>query len=329
MKVLVTGGAGYIGSHTVKKLCELGFDVTVLDNLCLGHVDAIDKNATFVQADLLDKNGIHRKLANQKFDAVIHFAANSLVGESVEKPMKYIGDNVQMAVNLLGWMQENNINKFILSSTANLFGKPNKIPIDEDTEIIPGSPYGESKYIIERMLACLGGSNKITYTSLRYFNAAGAYKDASIGEDHKIETHLIPLVIQVALGKRDKITIFGDDYETKDGTCIRDYVHVSDLATAHILALKHLGDNNSSTVYNLGSGNGYSVKEVVDAVQKITGKAVKYEVGNRRAGDPPMLIASSNKIKKELGWVPKYDNLEKIISSAWEWHKNNPNGFRH
>ncbi|EKD62354.1 MAG: hypothetical protein ACD_52C00209G0012 [uncultured bacterium] len=324
MKVLVTGGAGYVGSHCVEELVKNGFEVVVFDNLSLGHIEAVPKEAVFIKGDLANKKAIEQVFNEHKFDGVLHFAARSLVGESMQDPFLYLGNNVINALNLLAVMIKNNVNKFILSSTANLFDEPKTIPIDESAAIIPGSPYGESKHIIERYLYWLDRIFGFRYTSLRYFNAAGASPSGERGEDHKPETHLIPIVISTALGRRDKVLVFGNDYKTRDGSCIRDYIHVSDLATAHILSLRSL--TKKSMVYNLGSGSGYSVFEVISEVEKVVGKKVRYEVGPRRLGDPVQLVASSSKIKKELGWKPKY-GLEEIVETAYKWHKNNPRGF--
>ena len=324
MKVLVTGGAGYGGSHCVEELVKNGFEVVVFDNLSLGHIEAVPKEAVFIKGDLANKKAIEQVFNEHKFDGVLHFAARSLVGESMQDPFLYLGNNVINALNLLAVMIKNNVNKFILSSTANLFDEPKTIPIDESAAIIPGSPYGESKHIIERYLYWLDRIFGFRYTSLRYFNAAGASPSGERGEDHKPETHLIPIVISTALGRRDKVLVFGNDYKTRDGSCIRDYIHVSDLATAHILSLRSL--TKKSMVYNLGSGSGYSVFEVISEVEKVVGKKVRYEVGPRRLGDPVQLVASSSKIKKELGWKPKY-GLEEIVETAYKWHKNNPRGF--
>ena len=324
MKVLVTGGAGYVGSHCVEELVKNGFEVVVFDNLSLGHIEAVPKEAVFIKGDLANKKAIEQVFNEHKFDGVLHFAARSLVGESMPDPFLYLGNNVINALNLLAVMIKNNVNKFILSSTANLFDEPKTIPIDESAAIIPGSPYGESKHIIERYLYWLDRIFGFRYTSLRYFNAAGASPSGERGEDHKPETHLIPIVISTALGRRDKVLVFGNDYKTRDGSCIRDYIHVSDLATAHILSLRSL--TKKSMVYNLGSGSGYSVFEVISEVEKVVGKKVRYEVGPRRLGDPVQLVASSSKIKKELGWKPKY-GLEEIVETAYKWHKNNPRGF--
>ena len=325
MKVLVTGGAGYIGSVTVEKLIEAGYDVVVFDNLYQGHRGAVHPQATFVLGDLAKKDEIKAALETYKPDAVMHFAAYSLVGESVENPFKYMGENVSNAANLLSAMLETGVNKFILSSTANLFDDPESMPITEKERIVPGSPYGESKAIIERYLYWLDGLKDFRYVALRYFNAAGASLER--GEDHHPECHLIPLVLQVAQGKRADIKIFGDDYNTPDGTCIRDYIHIADLAQAHILALEKLLGGGESCKYNLGNGQGYSVKQVIETAREVTGHPIPAQVTPRRAGDPAVLIAGSETIRRELGWVPQYPDLRSIIQSAWNWHVKHPNGY--
>lgn len=325
MQVLVTGGAGYIGSVTVEKLIEAGYDVVVFDNLYQGHRAAVHPKATFVLGDLAKKDEIKSALETYKPSAVLHFAAYSLVGESVENPFKYMGDNVSNAANLLSAMLETGVNKFILSSTANLFDDPESMPITEKERIVPGSPYGESKAMIERYLYWLDRIKGFRYVALRYFNAAGASLER--GEDHHPECHLIPLVLQVAQGKRADIKIFGDDYDTPDGTCIRDYIHIADLAQAHILALEKLLKGGASCKYNLGNGQGYSVKQVIETAREVTGHPIPAEVTPRRPGDPDVLIAGSETIRKELGWVPQYPDLRSIIQSAWNWHVKHPNGY--
>ncbi|PSQ81326.1 MAG: UDP-glucose 4-epimerase GalE [Bacteroidetes bacterium QS_1_63_11] len=299
MRVLVTGGAGYIGSTVARQLIETGYDVVVLDNLSQGNRAAVPDAATFVHGDLRDQELVHRTLADHRPDAIMHFASHTLVGESMEKPLLYLDDNVRCGANLMRAAVEHDVGRFILSSTANLFGLPERIPIDEEVEIDPGSPYGESKFILERMLHWLDEIHDLQYAALRYFNAAGA-AGPDQGEDHDPETHLIPLVLQVALGQREKIVIFGDDYDTPDGTCVRDYIHVVDLAQAHIRALEAL---------------------------RVTGREIPAEVGDPRPGDPAVLIASSEKICEELGWAPEYGDLDDIIGSAWEWHRRHPHGY--
>jgi len=322
---LVTGGAGYIGSHVVEELCDAGEAVVVFDNLYTGHRAAVHPKAEFVFGDLKDAAVVNRLFDDYQFDAVMHFASYTLVGESMQKPFLYIGDNVTNALNLLRAMIDHNVKRFILSSTANLFDNPERMPIDEKERIVPGSPYGESKFIIERLLYWMDRIHNLRYATLRYFNAAGASPSARRGEDHAIETHIIPLVLQTALGLRERVTIFGADYPTHDGTCIRDYIHVNDLAQAHILALGAL--DKGSRTYNLGNGEGYSVKEVVDTAREITGLPIKAEIGSRRPGEPATLIASSEKIKRELGWQPRFASLRDIISAAWEWHRTHPKGY--
>ena len=325
MNILVTGGAGYIGSHVVEELCNAGENVVVFDNLYTGHREAVDARAEFVLGDLADANAVKQVFDTHAFDGVMHFASYTLVGESMQKPFLYIGDNVTNALNLLRAMIDHDVKRFILSSTANLFDDPLKMPIDEKERIVPGSPYGESKFIIERLLHWMDRVYGLRFAALRYFNAAGASPTANRGEDHAIETHIIPLVLQTALGLREKIMIFGDDYPTRDGSCIRDYIHVNDLAQAHILALKAL--DKGSRTYNLGNGEGYSVKEVIEAARKITGLPIKAEVGPRRPGDPATLIAGSETIKRELGWQPRFASIESIISTAWAWHQAHPKGY--
>lgn len=324
MHILVTGGAGYIGSVAVEQLIQKNYSVTVFDNLSMGHRDAVHEAAEFIQGDLCDKTAISTLFKTRKFDGVMHFAAKSLVGESMERPFLYLADNVSNAMHLLEQVVHYEVPKFIFSSTANLFGTPSKIPIEEGESILPGSPYGESKYTIERTLEWLASIYPFfNYTALRYFNAAGASE--LFGEDHSPELHLIPLVLQVALGQRDQIAIFGDDYDTPDGTCIRDYIHVMDLAEAHILALEAI--DQESTVYNLGNGCGYSVQEVIAMCRTVTGHPIPSIIHDRRPGDPAKLIACSDRIKRELNWTPKFPQLKPIIESAWNWHKNNPNGY--
>jgi UDP-glucose 4-epimerase len=325
MKVLVTGGAGYIGSAVVHELVAGGDQVIVFDNLYQGHRQAVDEGAVFIEGDLADAAHVEDVIATYKPDGIMHFASNTLVGESVEKPFMYLGDNLTNGLNLLKSAVNHDVGRFILSSTANLFDDPEQMPIRPEERIVPGSPYGESKYILERFLYWMDRLYGLRYAALRYFNACGAVS-ADLGEDHDPETHLIPLVLQVALGQRDKIIIYGDEYDTPDGTCIRDYVHILDLAQAHILALRSIGESGSRT-YNLGNGQGFSVQEVIQTAREVTGHPIPAEVGPRRAGDPNILIADSQKIKDELGWKPKYTTLKQIIETAWEWHQAHPNGF--
>jgi UDP-glucose 4-epimerase len=320
MTILVTGGAGYIGSHTVRKLIEKGYDVVVLDNLSRGHIESVPKNVHFENADLLDEPGLINAIKKYNIDAVVHFAAFAYVGESVENPGLYYRNNVVGSFNLIKVVNDLGIKKFVFSSTCSIYGNPENIPISEKEPANPINPYARTKYMIENILSDYDNSNGLKYVALRYFNAAGDSDDGSIGESHNPEPHLIPLVLYTALGKRDCIKIYGDDYPTKDGTCIRDYIHVNDLADAHIKALEYL-KNGNSTVINLGTGNGYSVKEIVDVARKITGKEIKSEIVERRPGDPAVLIADNKKAKEVLGWKPEY-GLERILETAWNWHKN-------
>lgn len=324
MKVLVTGGAGYIGSVVTSQLVKAGDTVVVLDNLYQGHRAAVHPEAHFVEGDLADKGLLDRVMAQHQPEAIMHFASHTLVGESVEKPFLYLGDNVQNGLNLLQAAVDHGVQRFILSSTANLFDDPESMPISEKERIVPGSPYGESKFILERLLHWMDRIYSLRYAALRYFNACGA-ASPDLGEDHDPETHLIPLVLQVALDQREKIVIFGDDYDTPDGTCIRDYIHVLDLAQAHILALRALAQG--SRTYNLGNGRGFSVKEVVETARQVTGHPIPAEIGPRRPGDPDILIAGSESIKRDLGWHPQYPDLVEIIDSAWQWHQKHPNGY--
>lgn len=323
MKVLVTGGAGYVGSHVTEQLISQGDDVVVLDNLYQGHRAAVHPDATFVEGDLNDAAMLDGLFASHRFDAIMHFAGYTLVGESWQKPFLYLRDNVVNGLNLLETAVRHDVKRFILSSTANLFDEPEQMPITEAERIVPGSPYGESKYLLERLLYWLDRTHGLHYAALRYFNACGS--SGTIGEDHDPETHLIPIVLQVALGQRERITIYGDDYDTPDGTCIRDYIHVLDLASAHILALRAL--DGGSRTYNLGTGRGYSVREVIETARAITGHAIPAVVGTRRPGDPAILIAGSQKIQDELGWRPRHSDLQSIIASAWAWHKAHPHGY--
>lgn len=326
MKVLVTGGAGYIGSHVVSLLIERDYDVVVFDNLSAGHLEAVHESATLVQGDLMNEDDLKTLFGRHTFDGIFHFASHIQVGESMKNPFKYFRDNVFAVTYLLEQATRHDVKRFILSSTANLYDQPETIPITEDEPVIPGSVYGETKQSAERLLHWMDEIYGLKSCRLRYFNASGAHPNGHIGEDHDPETHLIPLVLQVALGQREKILMFGDDYDTADGTCVRDYVHVMDLAAAHITALEALADGQSR-VYNLGSGQGYSVKEVIETARKVTGHPIPAEVAPRRAGDLPTLVADSTRIKQELGWEPKYDNLEKIIETAWRWHKSHPQGY--
>lgn len=321
---MVTGGAGYIGSVVTEELLRDGHDVTVYDNLHKGHRQAVVAPAQFVHADLADKTRLRETLAAHRIEAVIHMAADSLVGESCGHPAKYYQNNVIAGLNLLESMREAAVNRIVFSSTAATYGEPEKQPIEESDPNRPTNPYGESKLAFERALRWYDEAYGLRYASLRYFNAAGASKRC--GEDHDPESHLIPIALQVAAGKRPFIQVYGDDYPTADGTCVRDYIHVIDLARAHILALGAL--DKGSRVYNLGcGGDGYSVSEVLQAASEVTGKEIKATVGPRRAGDPSVLIASSEKIRRELGWNPQFQDLRVIIESAWKWMQSHPSGY--
>lgn len=323
MKVMVTGGAGYIGSITAEVLLAHKHDVLVFDNLFQGHRDAVPDTASWVQGDLAAPDDIREAIAAYRPDAVMHFAARSLVGESMAHPFPYLRDNVVNGLNLIEACVEAGVGRFILSSTANLFAPAGSALIDEHSPIAPGSPYGESKWSLERALHWVSESQGLRYASLRYFNAAGASEMR--GEHHEPETHLIPLVLQVASGHLEHITIFGDDYDTPDGTCIRDYVHVLDLAEAHVLALTDVKEHNR--IYNLGNGAGFSVRQVIDAARSVTGKTIPEQIGPRRHGDPSTLVASSDLIRTELGWRPQHADLESIIASAWRWQQRFPSGY--
>jgi UDP-glucose 4-epimerase len=320
-KIIVTGGAGYIGSICVEQMINQGFEVSVFDNLTEGHAKAVDPRADFYQGDLADRSVLRHVFEEVKPDAVMHFAANALVGESMTNPSKYFRNNVSSGINLLDMVVEFGVKKFVFSSTCATFGIPDRMPLDESLPQKPINPYGESKLMFETILRWYHEIHKISFTALRYFNAAGASE--AFGEDHRIETHLIPNVLKVALGQRESVDIFGTDYPTPDGTCIRDYIHILDLAQAHILALKA----EKSDFYNLGTGGGTSVREVIETCKKITGSDIKAIEKPRRAGDPPRLIAASDKIRRELGWVPRFENIQTIVESAWAWHVKHPNGY--
>ena len=325
--ILVCGGAGYIGSHAVRQLIDRGEEVIIVDNLETAHEDAIHPQAKFYKVDIRDEEALDKVFAENKIDEVIHFAANSLVGESMTNPLKYFNNNVHGTEILLKVMVAHDVKKIVFSSTAATYGEPKNIPILESDETNPTNAYGETKLCMEKMMKWADKAHGVKYISLRYFNVAGAHESGEIGEDHNPETHLIPLILQVPLGKREFISIFGDDYETHDGTCIRDYIHVTDLADAHILAVHKLREGSESNIYNLGSGNGFTVKEMIETARKVTGHEIPAKVCERRAGDPAKLVASSEKARRELGWVPKHENVEDMISSAWNWHQKHPNGF--
>lgn len=328
MTILVLGGAGYIGSHTVYELIDNGEDVVIIDNLLTGHEEAVHPKARFYKGDIRDKEFLDSVFKKEKIDAVIHFAASSLVGESMEKPLKYYDNNLCGTKILLDSMVEHGIDKIVFSSTAAVYGEPGRIPILETDKTEPTNTYGETKLSMEKMFKWVGKAHGLRYVSLRYFNACGAHVSGKIGEDHNPESHLIPLILQVPNGKREFISIFGEDYQTKDGTCIRDYIHVTDLAQAHILAVKYLQNGGESDIFNLGNGIGFSVKEVIETARRVTQNAIPAKVTPRRAGDPAKLIASSDKAKKVLGWKPQHAELDEIISTAWNWHKNHPDGFK-
>jgi UDP-glucose 4-epimerase len=326
MKILVTGAAGYIGSITSAELLAAGHQVVALDNLYQGHAVAVPPGASFVQADLADRAALANLFADHPdIDGIMHFASYTLVGESMQQPLRYMRDNLVNAANLLEYSVAAGVRRFILSSTANLFDDPVRMPIDEQERIVPGSPYGESKFFIERMLHWFERIYGLRYAALRYFNACGDTPER--GEDHTPETHLIPVVLQVALGQRPAVTIFGDDYPTPDGTCVRDFVHVLDIAQAHILAMEALEQTGSRT-YNLGNGNGFSVLQVIETCRRVTGHPIPHTIGPRRIGDPATLIASSERIRRELGWQPRFTDLEEIVRSAWEWHRQHPHGYQ-
>ncbi|RJR24368.1 UDP-glucose 4-epimerase GalE [Candidatus Microgenomates bacterium] len=325
MKVLVTGGAGYIGSHTVAELQKQNIEVVVFDNLICGHKEAV--TCPLIVGDLLKKDEIKKVFKENKFDGVIHFAAYALAGESMKEPAKYFENNLQGGLNLLEAMREGEVNKIVFSSTCAIYGYPDKLPVIEEESKKPVSVYGESKLMFETILRWYDQLFGIKNVCLRYFNASGDSLDGSIGEDHKPETHIIPIAMQAALGQREKFSIFGEDYNTPDGTCIRDYIHVLDLASAHIKALDYLSKEGESNYFNVGTGQGYSNKEILNMVKEVTGVDFPVEVGPRREGDPDAIFADSSKAKTVLGWEPKHSDLKTIIESAWKWHKSHPKGY--
>lgn len=327
MAILVLGGAGYIGSHTALELVKAGNEVVIADNLVTGYRKAIPEGAKFYEGDLRDFDFLNKLFQQEKIDAVIHFAAYSLVGESVTNPLKYYDNNLYGTKVLLEAMVKNNVGKIVFSSTAATYGEPENIPILETDRTCPTNPYGETKLAMEKMFKWTAEAHGLRYVSLRYFNACGADESGIIGEAHNPESHLIPLILQVPNGKRETISIYGTDYDTPDGTCIRDYIHVTDLAQAHILAVQYLNNGGKSDIFNLGNGVGYSVREVIETARKVTGHPIPATETSRRAGDPARLVASSEKAKSVLGWKPVHDSLEEIIASAWNWHKNHPNGY--
>ncbi len=327
MAILVLGGAGYIGSHTVRQLIDAGRDVVVVDNLETGFRAAVHPGARFYQADIRDKASLEPVFQQEHIEGVIHFAANSQVGESMVKPLKYYDNNLCGTKCLLDVMVAHGVDKIVFSSTAATYGEPERVPILETDRTNPTNCYGETKLSMEKMFQWVGHAHGLRFVSLRYFNACGAHPSGEIGEAHDPETHLIPLILQVPNGQREAISIFGNDYPTPDGTCIRDYIHVTDLAQAHILALEYLEKGGASDIFNLGNGVGFSVREVIETARRVTGHPIPTKETPRRAGDPAQLIASSEKAKTVLGWKPQYDDLETIISSAWRWHQSHPHGY--
>lgn len=327
MAILVFGGAGYIGSHTVYELIDAGRDVVIADNLETGHIEAVHPKAKFYQGDIRNRAFVDSVFESEQIDGVIHFAANSLVGESMTNPLKYYDNNLCGTKVLLESMVAHGIDKIVFSSTAATYGEPERVPILETDRTEPTNCYGETKLSMEKMFKWTGLAHGLRFVSLRYFNACGAHVSGVIGEAHHPESHLIPLILQVPNGQREFISIFGDDYDTKDGTCIRDYIHVTDLAQAHILAMDYLMNGGESNLFNLGNGIGFTVKEVIDTARRVTGHPIPSKTTPRRAGDPAQLIASSEKARTVLGWNPQHADLEEIIATAWNWHKSHPNGF--
>ncbi|WP_407891457.1 UDP-glucose 4-epimerase GalE [Lacticaseibacillus sp. N501-2] len=327
MTIAVLGGAGYIGSHTVAQLIKAGQDVVVLDNLITGHKRDVDPKARFYQGDIRDYHFLSQVFSQEKIDGVIHFAAFSIVPESMKDPLKYFDNNTGGMITLLEAMHQFGIKKIVFSSTAATYGEPKQVPIHEDDPQVPTNPYGESKLAMEKIIKWADVAYGIKFVALRYFNVAGAMPDGSIGEDHHPETHLIPIILQAAAGTRDGLQIFGDDYPTKDGTNVRDYVHVVDLADAHILAMQYLADGHDSNAFNLGSATGFSNLEILNAARKVTGQPIPAKIGPRRPGDPSTLIAASDKARTILGWKPKFDDVEQVIATAWNWHQTHPEGF--
>jgi len=323
--VLVTGGAGYVGSHVVHELVVRGFDVTVLDNLQQGHPEAVPQDVPLIEADLRDAEAVRRVFQRHRFDAVMHFASNALVGESMEMPFLYLKDNLDAALNLVGEAVRHDVGKFVLSSTSNIFGNPERFPIDEECRDDPGSPYGESKLMIEKVLAWMDRVYGLRSACLRYFNAAGAHPDGILGEDHDPETHLIPIVLDTAAGRRPHVDVYGTDYPTPDGTCIRDFVHVCDLADAHLRALDRLDER--SWRFNIGSGHGFSVRQVIETAERVTGRPIPVREVGRRPGDPAVLVACSDRLRAELGWEPRFSSLKCMLETAWAWRVAHPNGY--
>lgn len=327
MNILVTGGAGYIGSHVVEELQKSGFTPIVYDNLSTGHAAAVPEDVQLVEGDIHDVAFTRHIMEQFNIDAVMHFAASSLVGESMENPAKYYFNNVEGSLHLLEAMRGAGVDRMVFSSTAAVYGEPEQVPINENSRLNPTNVYGRTKLMIEKMLADYDMAYEMRYVALRYFNAAGASLSGKIGEDHNPESHLIPLVLKTAQGVRSQVAVFGTDYPTADGTCVRDYIHVCDLAKAHVLALQHLMRGGASRVYNLGSENGFSVRQIIDSAKKVTGVDFTVVEEERRAGDPAVLIASSAKIRQELGWVPEHSSVQEVISTAWQWHQQHPHGY--
>ncbi|CAM3264729.1 UDP-glucose 4-epimerase GalE [Pediococcus acidilactici] len=327
MSILVVGGAGYIGSHMVKRLIEQGQEVVVVDNLSTGHRKAVDEKARFYEGDIRNHVFLKGVFDRENIDTVVHFAAFSIVPESMEKPLKYFDNNTAGMVALLEEMRDHDVKRIIFSSTAATYGVPEKSPIEETDRQAPINPYGESKLMMEKIIRWADQAYGIKFVALRYFNVAGAYPDGSIGEDHGPETHLTPIILQVAAGQRDQLKIFGDDYNTPDGTNVRDYVHVLDLVDAHILAINYLKAGNDSDVFNLGSSTGFSVKQMVEAAREVTGEPIPAEIAERRPGDPDSLIAASQKARDVLQWQPQYDDVKEIIQTAWNWKQQHPRGY--
>lgn len=327
MSILVLGGAGYIGSHAVYQLIDQNYEAVVVDSLETGHREAVHPDAMFYQGDIRDKEFLRSVFEKESIDGVLHFAANSLVGESMENPLKYFNNNVYGTQVLLEVMIEFDVKNIVFSSTAATYGEQKTMPITEDMPANPANAYGETKLTMEKIMRWCETAHDLKYVSLRYFNVAGARPTGEIGEDHQPETHLIPIILQVALGQREHISIFGDDYDTEDGTCIRDYIHVEDLIDAHLLALQYLQNGGKSEIINLGSGQGFSVKEMIEAVREVTGHEIPEKVVPRRSGDPSTLIASSQKAKTVLGWNPQRTSIKQIIEDAWSWHQAHPHGY--
>lgn len=320
MKILVVGGAGYIGSHMVRELLDKGYVPIVFDNLSTGHTWAVP-GGNLIRGDLADKEALRQLFTKHTFDGVMHFASFIQVGESVQKPLKYYHNNISNTLNLLSAMEEAGVKKFVFSSTAAVYGTPKEVPIPENSPLHPENPYGRSKLMVEDILADCDRAWGLKSVCLRYFNAAGAHPSAEIGEAHNPESHLIPIILQVALGQRESVTINGNDYATPDGTCIRDYIHVCDLAAAHTLALEALLAGRGSMTFNLGNGKGYSIREVLEVCREVTGHPIPAGLGPKREGDPARLVASSEKIAHDLGWKPRYPELREIVESAWNWHR--------